>query len=241
MLRGKQISLMLLLASVVFTGLATQGCVTAGEYNRIKDQLAKANETIDLKDQRIEELDHELMVKQEEYLVMQDEIGRFRENSDMADQLIADLKKQLENASSNVTMVDGGDAYTLFPVAGGVGIRMQNDVLFDSGSDSIKTNGKSVLDLIINEIKNTSSNQEIKIVGHTDTDPVVKTKAKYPRGNIQLSTERAISVFEYLRQKGIAEKRMSVVGCGPSVPLFPNNSTQNKQLNRRVEIVIQEK
>ncbi|MFH2001188.1 MAG: OmpA family protein, partial [Planctomycetota bacterium] len=83
---------------------------------------------------------------------------------------------------------------------------------------------------------------EIRIVGHTDSVPIVKpdTKKKYPYGNVQLSTDRALAVFDYLKTKGVDENRMCITGYGPHKPLVENNSTENKRRNRRVEIILGE-
>ena len=218
--------------------LVSGGCVTSGEYNRLKDQLAKANETIDMKDQRIEELDHQLTVKQEEYLALQKEMGKFRQNSAEAEKLIADLKRRLAEAEKARGGTESGlEGVEFFqPKGEGVGIRMSDLVLFDSGSDHLKLQGRQILDVLAEKLKN--SDKTIRIVGHTDNDPVVKTKAKYPRGNIQLSTERAISVFEYLKKKGVPEKKMCVMGYGPNRPLVANDTPEHKQRNRRVEIIL---
>lgn len=218
--------------------MVSGGCVTSGEYNRLKDHLAKANETIDMKDQRIEELDHQLTVKQEEYLALQKEMNKFRQNSAEAEKLIADLTKRLADAEKNrggkKTGLEGVEFFQ--PKGEGVGIRMSDNVLFDSGSDLLKPQGRNVLDVLAEKLK--SSKKIIRIVGHTDNDPVVKTKKKYPRGNIQLSTERAISVFEYLKKQGVPENRMCVMGYGPNRPLVANDTPEHKQRNRRVEIII---
>jgi flagellar motor protein MotB len=80
--------------------------------------------------------------------------------------------------------------------------------------------------------------KKIAIAGHTDTDPVVKTAKKYPYGNIQLSSMRAIAVYDYLKKKGVPERRMSTQGFGPNDPLVENTSAENKRRNRRVEIII---
>ncbi len=71
----------------------------------------------------------------------------------------------------------------------------------------------------------------ITINGHTDSDG----KEKY---NIRLSLNRAAAVKMYLVDHfGIKPDRLKVVGYGESMPLKPNTSKANKQLNRRVEIV----
>ena len=93
MLRGKPVGLLLFLLSITTIAVLSQGCVTTAEYERLKNQLAKANETIDLKDQRIEELDHERLVYEEESLSLKDEMGRYRDHSEKADQIIEDLNE----------------------------------------------------------------------------------------------------------------------------------------------------
>lgn len=54
--------------------------------------------------------------------------------------------------------------------------------------------------------------------------------------NRKLSFERANSVKEALINKGVGERRMTAVGYGSSNPLKPNDTEENKALNRRVEI-----
>jgi outer membrane protein OmpA-like peptidoglycan-associated protein len=71
----------------------------------------------------------------------------------------------------------------------------------------------------------------IVINGHTDSDG----KEKY---NVRLSLNRAGAVKQYLVDHfDISSDRLKVVGYGESMPLKPNTSKVNKQLNRRVEIV----
>ncbi len=71
----------------------------------------------------------------------------------------------------------------------------------------------------------------IHVNGHTDSDG----SEKY---NLKLSMNRALAVKNYLVEKTtIAPDRLKVFGFGESMPLEPNRSRENKQLNRRVEIV----
>ncbi len=74
----------------------------------------------------------------------------------------------------------------------------------------------------------------ITINGHTDSDG----KGKY---NLRLSLNRASSVKKYLTDRcNISPDRLKVVGYGENMPLKPNTTAGNKQLNRRVEIVANE-
>lgn len=242
MFRGKHLSGLLFLAAVLFVSAATQGCYTASQYNRLKEQLAKANSTIDLKDNQIEELDHDILVKQEECLALQGQIKdveRYRKNSEEAEGIIAGLKAELAKAQSKQAEKSQADieGVEIFKTSGNnVGIRLSDKILFDSGSTAIKNAGKNALDAIAKDLK--ARGKKLRVEGHTDSDPVVKTKKQYPQGNIQLSAARAISVYKYLISRGVPEARMSVAGYGPANPLVPNNSAEDKQRNRRVEIIL---
>lgn len=72
---------------------------------------------------------------------------------------------------------------------------------------------------------------KIKINGHTDN-------TGGQQYNQELSEKRALSVRNYLLQKGISNLRMSVNGFGDTQPISDNNSVEGKQLNRRVEIEV---
>lgn len=73
----------------------------------------------------------------------------------------------------------------------------------------------------------------IRIEGHTDATGTAAT-------NLRLSTERARTVFELLRDQGIAEGRMAFEGYGSSRPVAANGTSSGRAQNRRVEIVVSE-
>jgi len=79
--------------------------------------------------------------------------------------------------------------------------------------------------------------KQVDVVGHTDTDPIRKTKDKW-KDNWELSAERALTVARYLIQRGIAEDKIRAVGCGESRPIASNSTASGKAKNRRVEIVV---
>lgn len=72
--------------------------------------------------------------------------------------------------------------------------------------------------------------RRVCIKGHTDADG----DDGY---NLKLSYARAASVLSYLHDSvGLAVENLEVFGYGESMPLAPNNTPRNKQLNRRVEV-----
>jgi len=77
----------------------------------------------------------------------------------------------------------------------------------------------------------------IQIEGHTD-DISIKN-GQFP-SNWELSSARALAVLRFLLDKsGIEPGRLSAAGYGKYHPIAPNDSSENRRLNRRVDIVIE--
>ena len=81
----------------------------------------------------------------------------------------------------------------------------------------------------IAEFLNENPSINIEIAGHTDN-------SGNDEHNMELSLKRAAAVMSALIERGISVKRLEVKGYGASRPLVPNDSEQNKALNRRVEM-----
>jgi chemotaxis protein MotB len=56
--------------------------------------------------------------------------------------------------------------------------------------------------------------------------------------NWDLSVMRATSITRILTKAGVSTKQITASGRGESVPLAANDTPQNKQKNRRTEIII---
>lgn len=116
-----------------------------------------------------------------------------------------------------------------------VNLSFEDGILFDLGKSDLKTSSLEVLSYVANEIIN-HPNNKIKIEGHTDNLPI--NTSKYP-SNWYLSAARSISVAEYfIDKKGISPERITAEGCGEYKPKRPNDTPENRAINRRVEIKI---
>ena len=144
----------------------------------------------------------------------------------------ASLQQQLANATQappkTVDTVPPG--WTQDVNKGTVSVGLASDVLFDSGKAILKSSAKSKLNSIVGTIKQKYSGKEIGIVGHSDTDPIRKSKWK---DNWELSCERALAVTRYLISQGIPAKQLAASGRSQYHPIGATKSQ-----NRRVEIVV---
>jgi len=101
-------------------------------------------------------------------------------------------------------------------------------ILFDTGKSSIKAESTSVMVDII-QILNEYPTAKFTVEGHTDSVGSAKL-------NQSLSEKRALSVKEFLVDKGIDEFRLSAIGYGEEKPIATNNTRAGRKQNRRVEI-----
>ena len=106
-------------------------------------------------------------------------------------------------------------------------------VRFDVGSYSIRSNSMQLLDELGGALRMSDLRDRIvSINGHTDFDGEEDF-------NLRLSLNRALAVKQYLENNhAISSERLKIMGYGEGLPLVPNISAANKQLNRRVEIVV---
>ena len=74
----------------------------------------------------------------------------------------------------------------------------------------------------------------MSIHGHTDN-------VGSSISNLELSTNRAKSVFDYLIEMGISKKRLSYKGFGEQKPLVDNTKEENMAVNRRTEFYVVKK
>lgn len=108
-------------------------------------------------------------------------------------------------------------------------IKITQQIHFEFDKDVIRKESYPILDAIV-EVLQKNPKIAIEVQGHTDN----KGKPAY---NLKLSDRRAASVKKYLVAHGIDASRLQSKGYGMTRPLVPNDSEQNRALNRRVQFI----
>lgn len=164
---------------------------------------------------------------------LEDDLARLRAQHDSDQAEIDRLHRELEALRARQTeAVPGGWE----GVPGGAMIAIEGTILFDSGKADLKTGAKSLLAQVASSIQQNFPDREIYVFGHTDTDPIRKSRWK---DNYELSCQRSLSVVRQLQSGGVSN-HMAACGWGEYRPAAENTSRQTKQANRRVEIFAME-
>ncbi|MBW3544979.1 MAG: OmpA family protein, partial [Bacteroidetes bacterium] len=112
----------------------------------------------------------------------------------------------------------------------GVSFALRHDFSFAFNDASLNEDSRQWLDELYELLQN-NPHLNLQVIGHTDD---VGTR----KANQQLSEQRAIAVYDYLLQKGLAAERMNYEGRGAKEPLVPNSSEAQRAQNRRVAFVL---
>lgn len=124
-------------------------------------------------------------------------------------------------------------------------IRLPGDVLFASGEDKLREEGKKVLNAVADVIRMDKqlSGRYFQVAGHTDNKPLAGGRFG---DNWGLSVMRARQVLIYLIAAtdakngggGLDPLRLHAAGYGETDPVVKNDTDENRQQNRRVELVL---
>lgn len=112
-------------------------------------------------------------------------------------------------------------------------ITLSGKVLFTSGSSQFHRSASRVLNQVAGLLKD-NPDYHARIEGYTDGT------GDHLLNNL-LSQARAESVTNYLTQQNISLDRLKAVGLGPGNPVATNDTAAGRNLNHRVEIILEKK
>jgi chemotaxis protein MotB len=152
----------------------------------------------------------------------------------IADANLGPLPAELNQALAELA-AQYPDVLTFDPRSGM--LRFNSDFTFASGSAALNANAASLVGKLATILNSPIAQPfEVKVVGHTDTQPIRRVASQHPT-NMHLSAHRAISVRDALVGDGVAANRMQIAGYGEFRPIVPNGPN-GAAANRRVEIYL---
>lgn len=140
---------------------------------------------------------------------------------------LADVRSDLAGSGANVSW-RGGELV----------IDITNDILFRSGSATLTAQAKGSLRTVARTLQSRYQGQFIRIEGHTDNQPIRRTRNKW-EDNWHLAGARARSVLhELIERNGLPREMISFAGYADTRPVDSNSSRKGRAQNRRVAIVV---
>jgi chemotaxis protein MotB len=235
--------------------MALAGCVSSGRFTEVQQQrdlLDQRNEALQKQMEEInqarEALAQEKMLLGQEKNALATEKTALQENLDKLqtkesalgsklrqqeeeskrlqstyDGLLANLKKELQAGQIQVQQLRDG-----------LRVNVAQDILFDSGSAALDTNGVGVLNRVAVQLK--KSPHQILVIGHTDNKPIGPALMKQYPTNWELAGARAASVVRLFEHSGLSIKRMLAVSVANAKPVASNATEEGRARNRRIEI-----
>jgi chemotaxis protein MotB len=153
---------------------------------------------------------------------------------------LENLKKRIAEVVEAFVVQNHGDesavtAVTVSVEGEHVVVRLAAAEFFDSGQAILRPQIVPVLDAIAGEI--VPLGRPLRIEGHTDDTPVSGTRY---HDNWELSAARAATVASYLERAHHAPPNLlSATGFAATRPISEEDTPEARELNRRIEIVIE--
>lgn len=198
-------------------------------------------------------LNRDLAQQQEQLLAIQENLNATRKVNDSLSSSLAEREKKVQELEqvlankekavqdlrtkiSNALLNFKENDISVQIKNGKVYVSLAEQLLFQSGSVEVDAKGVSALQQLAKALKD-QKDIHIMVEGHTDNVPISK-KSPYMSDNWDLSVMRATSITRILTKGGVAANQITASGKGEFSPLSSNDSPQNRQKNRRTEIII---
>lgn len=142
--------------------------------------------------------------------------------------LVDQLKAELGKGATEVGVTKDGN----------IEITLASDVTFASGSADLSEAGKKSLKTLVPLLKGKFAPYQIRVEGHTDSTPLVRTKKEY-KDNFGLGSARSLSVVRFMESDlAVEPTRLMSASRGEHDPVADDKTEAGKKKNRRVDIVV---
>jgi chemotaxis protein MotB len=117
-------------------------------------------------------------------------------------------------------------------------VTLAGTVLFDPGRTEVRDEAKPALLALAKAIVDRFPERSVRVEGHTDSTQPKRVAEKYPT-NWELSAARSLAVLHFLVDEGaLPRERAYAAAYGQHRPVKDNSTTEGREENRRVDIVI---
>lgn len=202
-------------------------CVTQGKYDELvkdRDSLAEQNKTLSA------DLDQErgkLSSTSEELKSASEQLQAIKAKTSEQEAMFSKLKKELSSELDSQKL-------TLRQLKNGISVDLPEDILFPSGSATLRDGGRQVLAKVSEQLKDTQ--YQIIVSGFTDNVPISGRLAQRFPTNWDLAAARATNVVRLLEENQVPASKLIAASYGENKPVADNSTDEGRKQNRRIEI-----
>jgi chemotaxis protein MotB len=182
---------------------------TVGELTEQKKQT----------DAQLARIGNDLNASQEELKALREQRAEIEKRMKAIQEIQAQFAKMIDTGQLQVSARRGS-----------LVVELPAEVLFPSASSVLSRDGQIKI-IQVGGILKQFGDRRFLVVGHTDNVPL-----KGATDNWALSTQRALTVTRVLVEAGMKPDQLIAAGAGEHDPVAKNDSSQNRQRNRRIEI-----
>jgi len=170
------------------------------------------------------------------------QVEQLKKSDEQMKQDIRMLKEAVSSLKGSMTTEIHNESVAIVqPTVTSVKVTLQQSLLFDSGSSDISGAGRATLVKFADAITHASSSAHIRIIGHTDNQPVGAVLRTSYTDNWELSAARAAAVARFLVWGANVEaNRIHIEGSAGTQPVASNDTEKGRAQNRRIELLVQE-
>ena len=210
--------------------LTISACVSSGKY----DDLLKEKEEMETSYEKKFKEQEEKMAKE-----LSEKSNLKNSIEEMKSALEELRKKKLESDARVAEFRSLTDKFKALSDSGALKVKiidgrmvvvLSSDVLFETGQSILNNKGNEAIKEVTKILASIRS-RKFQVEGHTDTDGS-------EIGNWRIAADRALNVVFLMKKSGMPVERVSAASYGQTRPTAPNDSPENKKLNRRIEIVV---
>jgi chemotaxis protein MotB len=237
---------------VIFSSIALGGCHTESAWRAEVDRYNRLEVSCDA---RRADLDRQLAAEKARVAGLEDDLRRSSVQVEGMASTIGDRERALADYRARAAQLERIKARfellrhkldELTRVGIEVHVRknrmvisLPGDVLFDTGRDTLRREGREVLEKVARVLKHDRSlgDRDYQVTGHTDDQPL---KGGAFHDNWGLSLMRARAVLLHLVGPGASLPRQhwSAAGYADTDPVTAGSSKDARQRNRRCELVV---
>ena len=208
------------LAVLAGVTLLSSACVSNSKYQALEEDYA----TLQRANEMIVERDFELY---ETNVILSEEIA-------MRDEEIAILAAEQDELAIELETLIVAGTVSMELMKSGLNLTMDEEVLFSSGSATIKPSGVQAISGLVDELIDIP--YQIVVVGNTDNVPVGPKLAETFPNNWALAAARASAVVTLMASEGIPPQQLVAVSLGDTQPIASNDTAEGRAKNRRIEV-----